>query len=75
MDEIIGWVGMVLIVCAYASVSFNILDPQSSSYQIMNLVGALGIVYISFKRRAYPPGVLNIIWALIALVAIIRILS
>jgi hypothetical protein len=40
----------------------------------MNAMGALGIVYISFKKKAYQPGVLNILWAIIALTAIVRLL-
>jgi hypothetical protein len=41
---------------------------------MLNGTGALGIVLISFHKRAYQPGVLNIIWTLIALVAIAKIL-
>jgi len=73
-DEIIGWVGACMILLAYALLSFNFLSISSLIYQIMNATGALGIVYISFKKKAYQPGVLNIIWALIALIVIIRIL-
>lgn len=71
--ETIGWYGAIAIVGAFALVSFEILAPKSLLYQILNGTGALGIVYISFKKKAYQPGVLNIIWAIIAGIAIIRL--
>ncbi|MBR9703214.1 hypothetical protein GOV10_04200 [Candidatus Woesearchaeota archaeon] len=74
IDESIGWYGTFAIVLAYAMVSFNLLSSSTFTYQIMNCTGALGIVYISFKKKTYQPGVLNVIWALIALIAIISLL-
>jgi hypothetical protein len=73
IPEIIGWYGTVAIVTAYALLSFNIISSSNIWYQILNGTGALGIVYISLKKKDYQPGVLNIIWAIIALIAIINI--
>lgn len=75
IEEIVGWYGTVAIVTAYALLSFNVISSGSLVYQILNGTGALGIVYISLKKKAYQPGVLNIIWAVIALIAIINILK
>jgi hypothetical protein len=72
--EIFGWYGTFAIILAYALVSFGYLSSSSLIYQLLNCTGALGIVYISFKKKAYQPGVLNIIWLIIALVAIIKLL-
>jgi len=74
LDESIGWFGAGAIMLGYALVSFEVLPPSSALYQILNASGALGIVYISFKKKAYQPGVLNIIWAIIAILAILRLL-
>ena len=74
IDEIIGWYGMIAIVLAYALNSFNYLSSTSLTYQILNATGAIGIVYISLIKRAYQPAVLNIIWAIIAIMAIFKIL-
>jgi hypothetical protein len=73
IDETIGWYGTGAIVIAFALVSFNVLSASTFLYQILNGTGALGIVYVSLKKNAYQPGVLNIIWAIIALIAIIRL--
>jgi hypothetical protein len=72
--EIFGWYGAAASVLAYALVSFSFIQATSIYYQLLNVTGALGIVTISFYKKAYQPGVLNIIWAIIALVAIARIL-
>ena len=73
-DEIIGWYGTVAIVLAYALSSFWVMSSSSLIYQILNATGALGIVYISFKKKAFQPGVLNIIWVVIAVIATINII-
>ncbi len=74
VEEIIGWYGTVAIVFAYALLSFGAMASNSIIYQLLNATGALGILYISFKKKAYQPGVLNLIWTIIAVVAIVRIL-
>ena len=71
--EIIGWYGMVAIVSAYALLSFSLLSSDTLLYQFLNLSGAIGIAFISFRKKAFQPGVLNLIWTAIALVAIIKI--
>jgi len=73
IDEFFGWYGAFAIILAYTLVSFGILSSLSFIYQILNGTGALGIVYISLKKKAYQPAVLNIIWAIIAFLAIIKL--
>lgn len=73
LSEVLGWYGTIVIVLAYMLNSFGIFSSDSILYQFLNLTGAFGIVYISFKKKTYQPGVLNIIWAVIALIAILKI--
>jgi hypothetical protein len=72
--EAFAWVAVVVILIAYALVSFDILEADGLAFQLMNLIGAAGIATISFTRRVFQPTVLNTTWAVIALVAIIRII-
>lgn len=72
--EIFGWYGTCAIILAYTLVSFSILSATSTWYQVLNGTGAIGIIIVSFTKKAYQPAVLNIIWALIALVAVLKIL-
>ena len=72
--EACGWYGTVAIVLAYIIVSFSVIDATNIWYQILNGTGALGIVAVSFHHKNYQPGVLNIIWTIIAIIAIVKIL-
>lgn len=71
--QVIGWIGMVLILTAYFLVSFEILSVENIWYQLMNIVGSIGLVLVAYNRKDYQPMTLNIIWILIAIVAILRI--
>jgi hypothetical protein len=70
--DIYGWYGMAAIIVAYALASFSVIDATGMAFQIMNGTGALGIVFVSFRNKAYPPGVLNILWTLVAVAALVR---
>lgn len=72
--EIFGWYGVVAILLAFAMVSFEILEAKSLTFQILNAIGALGIVVASWVKRAYQPAALNFVWMIIAIIAIARIL-
>lgn len=72
--ELLGWYGTLAIISAYFLNSFNIIHSTDITYQLLNLTGGIGIVLISLKKRAYQPAVLNIVWSLIALIAIIKII-
>jgi hypothetical protein len=74
ISETIGWIGISLILVAYILNMFEILGVDSITYLLMNIVGSLGVVYISFKKKAYQPEILNIIWILIALAALVKLL-
>jgi hypothetical protein len=70
--EAYGWYGTVAIVLAYVLVSFSIINATSIWYQVLNGTGALGIVFTSFYHKNYQPGILNIVWTVIALIAILK---
>jgi hypothetical protein len=72
--DFLGWYGVVAILGAYALVSFSILAPTNIAYQILNGTGAVAIVLEAGHKRDMQPAVLNGIWAIIALVAIVRML-
>jgi hypothetical protein len=72
--SIIGWYGVVATILAYVLVSFSIESPTGIVYQLLNLTGAVGVTIETWVRRDYQPFWLNLIWSLIALVAIGNIL-
>lgn len=75
ISEFFGWYGVVAILAAYALLSFDVVESKSLIYQILNGTGALGIIFDAVKDKNYQPAVLNVFWLIIALIAIIRILS
>jgi ABC-type dipeptide/oligopeptide/nickel transport system permease component len=72
--ESIGWYGALAIVLAYGLLSFEVITATSIPYQLLNLTGAGAMIYHSLQRRDYQPAVLNGVWAVIALIAFIRII-
>lgn len=73
-NEIIDWTGVILILLAYALMSFGFVSSHSLLYQGINVIGALAIAIPSIIKKDYEPGALNIIWAIIALISIVNIL-
>lgn len=72
--NVIGWVGALLIIIAYLLVSFGYVAATNLWYQVINLVGAVGIVLSSYRKKDMQPVVLNIFWILISLLAITKLL-
>jgi len=74
ISEIIGWYGMAAILVAYFLNVWGVLSADSWIFLLLNLTGALGIVLISVQKKVWQTAGLNAVWAVIALVAIVRIL-
>ena len=72
--EIFGWYGMIAILIAYGLGSFNIIDVDSLIYQILNISGSIGLIIIAVSKNVIQSVILNSIWALIGLIAIINII-
>ena len=69
----LGWYGLVAVVGAYILVSFSLVPPTNLLYQLLNLTGSIGITIETYYKKDYQPFWLNLIWALIALVAMINV--
>jgi hypothetical protein len=72
--DVVGWVGAGLLIIAYALLSFGVLDGQSLVYQLLNLLAAVGLVAVGWTHRAYPTVAVNVVWFIVAGVAILGIL-
>jgi hypothetical protein len=69
----VGWLGAGLILLAYLLVTTGRLTGRSPVFQWMNLVGAAGFVVNGLWHGALPSATLNILWLLIAAIALWRI--
>lgn len=69
--EIIGWYGITAILLAYALASFEVIQAKGLTFQLLNLTGAFGVIAVSVYKKIAQTAVLNIIWAVIAIIALI----
>jgi hypothetical protein len=70
--NVAGWIGMALLLGAFALVSKGTLAGTSRLYQLMNLVGAALLIINSGYYRAWPSAVLNVIWVGIGVFGLLR---
>ncbi len=73
--DIIGWIGMVLLVTGFFAISTKRLRPQSYRYQFINLFGSVGIGVNAVVQNAYPVIALQVVWGGIALYEIYKIFT
>jgi phosphoglycerol transferase MdoB-like AlkP superfamily enzyme len=71
--DIFGWIGSAAVITAYALISLDKLGSRSRAYQGLNLAGSLGLIVNTAYYRAYPSTFVNVVWLLIAAVALVRI--
>lgn len=71
--EIIGWIGAVEVIIAYALNSNGKLKSDSVMFQLLNLTGAIFLIVNTWYNESYPSMVINIIWTAIAIGALARI--
>jgi hypothetical protein len=73
--EIIGWVGSLVVVIAYGLNSYQKLRSDSMVFYIMNLTGGLALIVYTVYKAAYASAFINVVWVIIAVVAIIRVMT
>ncbi|MBE2247043.1 MAG: hypothetical protein IAE67_07270 [Candidatus Competibacteraceae bacterium] len=73
--DIIGWSGSAFVVLAYAMISARKWDASHLKYQFCNLVGSAMLIVFTVYKQAYPPATVNSIWALIALLSIVQLIT
>jgi hypothetical protein len=71
--SLIGWYGVLAILAAYALVTFSVVNPHNYPYQLLNLTGAISLVIEAYSKRDYQPATLNVVWSIIAIIALIQI--
>ncbi|GAC1584058.1 MAG: hypothetical protein NVS3B5_18710 [Sphingomicrobium sp.] len=62
----------MLILGGYFLLTAGKLAANSAAYQWMNVVGAMGFIINSGWNGAIPSATLNVVWAGIGIVALIR---
>lgn len=73
--DIIGWVGSIEVILAFGLNSYHLLDARSWKYQVLNLTGGVFLIINTAYYHAYPSTAINVIWVIIATLAIVKILK
>jgi hypothetical protein len=71
--DVLGWTGAVLILTAYALISFKKVEGNSVKYQLLNIIGSIFLVINTYYYGAIPSTLVNIVWAIIAVFALLAI--
>ena len=70
--DVVGWIGAGLVVLAYGLLSAGKLDAKGVVYQLMNVLGAVGMLINGYVRGALPSAALNLIWMGIGIYVLVR---
>jgi hypothetical protein len=70
--QLASFVGALLILVAYAGHQMNWMNPRSATYNILNAIGSGILGYIAFHPFQLGFVVLESVWTLISLYALVR---
>ena len=68
---LIGIIGLVLILLAFALNLFHKLSPKSRMYSFLNVLGAGALAYYAFYLNSIPFLLLQIVWGALSLIKLI----
>ena len=71
--NVLGWIGALLLLLAYALVSFKKLQADSQTYQWLNITASVLLLINTIYYGAYPSSFVNATWTVIAFFAILTI--
>jgi hypothetical protein len=72
--DVLGWIGSVEVIAAYALNSYQRMKSDSLYFQLLNLTGAIFLIINTVYYCAYPSAFINVVWVVIATIAIGRML-
>ena len=72
--DIIGWVGMVLVLLAYLLLSTNKIK-NGVLYQVLNFFAALFMAIGLFPKNAWFSFTLQVVWGAVAIFALCKMKS
>ena len=73
--DIIGWVGALSVLIAYAMISIRRWEGDSRRYQGLNLLGGICLIVNTIYFGAYPSSFVNLVWVGIAIFSLTRVRS
>lgn len=70
--DVIGWAGMGALLLAYGLLTMRRFDSASWQYQLLNLLGAVGLMANTAYYEAWPSVALNAFWFVIGGIGLVQ---
>lgn len=71
-DEIIGTLGVGLILLAYFLNTFNIFSKDGETFFLLNIAGSALACYASYLIHYWPFVILEATWCLVSIIALVK---
>lgn len=71
--DIMGWLGMILVLLAYGLLSTNKIE-NGKTYQVINLLASIFMAIGLFPTKAWFSFTLQVVWGGIAAISLIKII-
>jgi hypothetical protein len=72
--EILGWIGSIEIVLAYALNSYQKLRSDSMAFYLLNLTGGILLIVYAIHKDALANAFINVVWVSVAVIAIGKVI-
>lgn len=69
--EVAGWVGAVSLLAGYLLISNHVITSTDIVYHLLNLMGACGLIVIALTKKLYQSILVNTVWMVVAVAALI----
>jgi hypothetical protein len=73
--EVLGWIGSLEVLLAYGLNSYQKLRSDSPVFYLLNLTGGILLIIYTVYKDALASAFINIVWVLIAAIAIFRLIT
>ena len=70
--DIIGTLGVSLILLCYFLIQIGKLNPENLSYSVVNMIGASTILFSLYFEFNFASVLIEIFWVLISIIGIVR---
>lgn len=71
--NVLGWVGSFEVLLAFGLNTYQKIESKSLWYLLLNLTGGIFLIIYSYYYSAYANTFINVIWSIVASIALIRI--
>ena len=63
---VIGVLGAALALVAFVGNEFGWISAESFTYDLVNLISAIGLLFYAYQTNAIPFMITNAVWALVS---------